>query len=208
MTNTVPTAECRFCLETDGLENLISPCLCRGSSKYVHNDCLMRWYTTEPARGTRCNTCLTEYDRQDSHSIEFIHFPHIFISVKINHPLFSLLLIHWILILTFNTLRPILFFADSSAFYIWYQMINHLFVFYELSGLIYKVKNKLMYVRVWLAHDRVMLFFLHSYLLATLPDTSWVGGVAAEYCTCLYFYTHYKILEAINRNYTFRFLSR
>jgi hypothetical protein len=208
MTNTAPTAECRFCLETDALENLLAPCLCNGSSKYVHNDCLMRWYTTEPARGTRCNTCLTVYDRQGSHSIEFIYFPHICIAVKMNHPLLSLMLFHWILILTFNTIKPILLFVDSSAFYNWYQIINHLFVFYELSGLIYKVKNKVMYVSMWLTHDRVMLFFLHSYLLATLPETAWIGGVAAEYCLCLYFYTHYKILEEINRCYTFRFLSR
>jgi hypothetical protein len=207
MTNTAPTAECRFCLEIDELENLLSPCLCNGSSKYVHNDCLMRWYTTEPARGTRCNTCLTVYDRQGSHSIEFIYFPHVIIVGRMNYPLLLSLLVHWILILTFNTTRPI-FFVSSTAFYSSYQVINHLFIFYELSGLIYKVKNKVMYARMWLTHDRVMLFFLHSYLLATLPETPWVGGVAAEYCTCLYFYTHYKILEEINRNYTFRFLSR
>lgn len=208
MTNTAPAAECRFCLETDVLENLISPCLCSGSSKYVHNECLMRWYTTEPARGTRCNTCLTEYDREGSHSIENIYLPHVFIAVKINHPLFLIVLFHWILILTFNTTRPILFFVNSTTFYTWYQVINHLFVFYELSGLLYNIKNKLMYGRMWLTRDRLALLFLHSYLLATLPETVWVGGIAAEYCSCLYFYTHYKILEEINRNYTFRFLSR
>ena len=208
MTNTASTAECRFCLETDVLQNLISPCLCRGSSKYVHNDCLMRWYATEPARGTRCNTCLTEYVREGSHSIEFLYFPHISIAVKMNYPLFSFVLFHWILILVFNTIRPILFFVDSTTFYVSYQVINHLFVFYQLSLLVYTVKNKGMYARLWLTHDRMMLFFLHSYLLATIPETTWLGGMAAELCTCLYFDTHYKIIETINRNYTFRFLSR
>jgi hypothetical protein len=202
------SAECRFCLETDTVENLLSPCSCKGSSKYVHNDCLMRWYTTEPARGVRCNTCLTEYDREASHSIESLYIPHIFVLIKMNHPLFSILLCHWVLILSFNTARGLVSLNDTKLFYICYQVINQLFVFYELSGLVYHVKNKYMYMKMWLTRDRVMLMFLHSYLLATLPETAWIGGMAAEYVACLYFYTHYKILETINRNYTFRFLSR
>ncbi len=202
------SAECRFCLETDTVENLLSPCSCKGSSKYVHNDCLMRWYTTEPARGIRCNSCLTEYDREASHSIESLHTPHIFVLIKMNHPLFSILLCHWILILMFNISGSIIYLTDTKLCYICYQVINQLYVFYELSGIIYHVKNKYMYMKMWLTRDRVMLMFLHSYLLATLPETTWIGGMAAEYVVCLYFYTHYKILETINRNYTFRFLSR
>jgi E3 ubiquitin-protein ligase DOA10 len=202
------SAECRFCLETDTTENLLSPCSCKGSSKYVHNSCLMNWYTAEPTRGIRCNSCLAEYDREASHSIETIQQPHIFVMIKIKYPLFSILLCHWILILMFNTSRSIIYLTDTNIFYIFYQVINQLYVFYELSGLVYHVKNKYMYMKMWLARDRVMLMFLHSYLLATLPETVWIGGMAAEYVACLYFYTHYKILETINRNYTFRFLSR
>ena len=35
--------ECRICLEEDEIENLISPCLCRGTSKYIHEKCLNEW---------------------------------------------------------------------------------------------------------------------------------------------------------------------
>lgn len=35
--------ECRICLENDSLSNLISPCLCEGSIKYVHTTCLKDW---------------------------------------------------------------------------------------------------------------------------------------------------------------------
>ncbi len=202
------TSECRFCLETDAIENLLSPCLCSGSSKYVHNECLMRWYNTVPARGTRCNTCLTEYVREASHSVEAIQYPHIHIMLRINNPPLFILLFHWFLTLSFNVSRDILLRFDTKILYVYYQFLNHIFIFYELSGLIYGVKNKRMYVKLWLTRDRVALIFLHSYLLATLPETVWIGGVAAEYVACLYFYTHYKILETINRNYTFRFLSR
>jgi len=34
--------QCRICLEEDDKE-YISPCLCKGSLKYVHLDCLNQW---------------------------------------------------------------------------------------------------------------------------------------------------------------------
>jgi E3 ubiquitin-protein ligase DOA10 len=35
--------ECRYCLSTENLENLIIPCNCEGSLKYVHQSCLKQW---------------------------------------------------------------------------------------------------------------------------------------------------------------------
>ena len=35
--------ECRICLEEDEICNLISPCLCRGTTKYIHEKCLNEW---------------------------------------------------------------------------------------------------------------------------------------------------------------------
>ena len=34
-----------ICLEKDKIENLISPCLCRGTTKYIHEKCLNEWGT-------------------------------------------------------------------------------------------------------------------------------------------------------------------
>jgi E3 ubiquitin-protein ligase DOA10 len=34
---------CRICSEEDTIENLIAPCKCNGSSKYVHRECLDAW---------------------------------------------------------------------------------------------------------------------------------------------------------------------
>lgn len=65
---------CRYCLEDDEMENLISPCACSGGQKYVHLNCLRRWQRmvlisqpTHPAfyeddvRHHKCNVCLAEY---------------------------------------------------------------------------------------------------------------------------------------------------
>ena len=36
--------QCRICLEDeDELDKLISPCLCNGTMKYVHYECLHKW---------------------------------------------------------------------------------------------------------------------------------------------------------------------
>ena len=55
--------ECRICLSEDSIENMISPCLCRGTSKYVHISCLNRWRTLSLIENslTHCPTCKFKY---------------------------------------------------------------------------------------------------------------------------------------------------
>ena len=35
--------ECRICFENDKIDEFINPCLCDGSSKWVHSSCLNKW---------------------------------------------------------------------------------------------------------------------------------------------------------------------
>ena len=51
--------ECRYCLEGGG--DLISPCACSGTNKYVHRECLDRWRATNPQYATMCRECNTPY---------------------------------------------------------------------------------------------------------------------------------------------------
>ena len=48
---------CRICLEPGEREELIAPCSCRGTSKYVHPECLHTWRYLHPARASQCTTC-------------------------------------------------------------------------------------------------------------------------------------------------------
>ena len=53
---------CRICLENDSRTNVISPCACSGTSKWVHRECLDKWRTTrEDIAFSRCTECLTPY---------------------------------------------------------------------------------------------------------------------------------------------------
>ncbi|XP_047135836.1 E3 ubiquitin-protein ligase MARCHF2 isoform X1 [Hydra vulgaris] len=53
---------CRICLENS--DNLIAPCECSGTMKYVHESCIVKWLTqpTEKNLGVKstCEICLSE----------------------------------------------------------------------------------------------------------------------------------------------------
>ena len=51
--------ECRICADDDSSQQLISPCRCSGSLKYVHKKCLLTWIQTRGS--TQCGVCLTHY---------------------------------------------------------------------------------------------------------------------------------------------------
>ncbi|KAF9963716.1 hypothetical protein BGZ65_000262 [Modicella reniformis] len=59
----VDERQCRICLggaeEEKALGRLISPCLCKGSMKYVHVECLNAWRTRSPKPEShyKCDTC-------------------------------------------------------------------------------------------------------------------------------------------------------
>ncbi|PIA47988.1 hypothetical protein AQUCO_01400524v1 [Aquilegia coerulea] len=53
--------QCRICLETDG-RDFIAPCKCKGSSKYVHRECLDHWRAIrEGFAFAHCTTCKAPY---------------------------------------------------------------------------------------------------------------------------------------------------
>ena len=55
--------ECRICLQGDDEEELISPCNCRGSTRWVHRTCLNEWRLSEhnPTSRDQCEICLFRY---------------------------------------------------------------------------------------------------------------------------------------------------
>ncbi|KAI0203070.1 hypothetical protein F4808DRAFT_51417 [Astrocystis sublimbata] len=43
---------------------LISPCLCKGSIKYMHEECLQLWMNENPSKGYQCDICKYKYQMQ------------------------------------------------------------------------------------------------------------------------------------------------
>ena len=53
---------CRICMEPGPRSDFIAPCACRGSSKWVHRECLDKWRATREDRAfSRCTECLAAY---------------------------------------------------------------------------------------------------------------------------------------------------
>lgn len=70
--------ECRICFDEDEDDtNMIVPCKCKGSSKYIHRQCLDTWRAQNPEGDNfkRCNQCRfvyiidhgPEFDREKAH---------------------------------------------------------------------------------------------------------------------------------------------
>ncbi|EDX07959.1 uncharacterized protein LOC6735434 isoform X2 [Drosophila simulans] len=55
---------CRICHNADNPEQLVSPCLCKGSLTYVHVHCLECWIST--SRCTTCELCQFQYNTEQT----------------------------------------------------------------------------------------------------------------------------------------------
>lgn len=51
---------CRICLQEDVESNLLSPCACRGSCAFVHQNCLLHWILLR--KTDSCLICTAKYD--------------------------------------------------------------------------------------------------------------------------------------------------
>lgn len=199
--------QCRFCLETDKKENLISPCLCRGTFKYVHNKCLMEWFHHEPERGLRCSACLEPFAQKPTIPLENIPKLNFYLDLHLQKPLAILSINHWFFIAIAQNVSKLKPFSFQEAYYM-YQVMFHILFFYILKTYTSQVKNRKLYASMWLRNNRILLPLVHVYFLLTMSATSWIGGISADMCMMYYFYEHFEILYSINENYEFSFTSR
>jgi hypothetical protein len=52
---------CKICLEPDTCENMVTPCKCNGTSKYVHKNCLDHWRNSTDGNRDKCPDCDSNY---------------------------------------------------------------------------------------------------------------------------------------------------
>jgi len=106
--------ECRICLEFAPINKLISPCSCRGTSKYVHIHCLQKWrrLTTNTLAKTTCLECNTPYNLRKKYI--YLYMDKIFINN--NYPI--LWIIHRIIdFLLFYYTYNIYISSNSNPYY-------------------------------------------------------------------------------------------
>ncbi len=68
--------ECRICFDDEKNDEFIAPCLCSGTSKYVHISCLEKWRELNKYRPAydKCMECHFEYKLKKEHQEETLYF--------------------------------------------------------------------------------------------------------------------------------------
>lgn len=137
---------CRICLDSDNQNDLISPCLCSGTQRYVHQECLNKWRFQDLNSNNykKCHECKTNFKFKIKKDKKF--YFHIFHEIIIkNFFIMSL----WII--SFNCLIGYLI----ELIYFQYYESNITYNFYFFGVLI----NIILMI--------IYLFFLNLYLKIT-----------------------------------------
>lgn len=107
-------ADCRICYENDKIENLLSPCLCTGSIKYVHKSCLNDYRNVCDNVGfIKCKTCNYTYNIETNKNNKFYEF------IRLNKGIISEIMKWLIILFVFMFLDCVLkFIIDNNKFMI------------------------------------------------------------------------------------------
>lgn len=201
MARKTKNGQCRFCLECDSLGNLISPCNCKGTFQYVHNECLLKWYAHASDRGLKCNVCLEEYEKGYDINLESIKPISEIYTRCMKKPVYYLVLSHSILIFISKLLQ-------NPAMYYLLHFLFHFSHFFHFLNLVYTVKNRSLYRVHWVSSPRILLPAFTMVMFLSMIATSVVGAFSADILLYISFNEHYEILSKINSTQTFHFVDR
>lgn len=150
---------CRICYETTNQEEILYPCLCKGTSKYVHRYCLNQWrsLSTNPIASTHCTECKFKYRIQLSEPIEKP------LCRKLGNYMvknsFQFFMINNLSIIAFsyflsivdknNKLRNTLSNNDTIGYYSWSLIIYSLTIFLAFVIRFLFIRNKRMYINYY-----------------------------------------------------------
>ena len=81
ISSNIEEKECRICFESTNSEDFISPCFCRGTSKWVHHECLQTWRENSENQEAKikCMECNYEYNLLPTNIPENIYILKFFI---------------------------------------------------------------------------------------------------------------------------------
>lgn len=202
--------QCRFCLEDDLQQNLIAPCICTGSGRYVHSRCVFQWYTHNPSKGMMCQVCQTTLATRNSHTIEKHPLEGTLYWKWIERPALLILFFHWFfycacVVIDINSRKSIPF---SNQIYIPLQIGYHIYMFYIMYLCISAVQTKRVYWIYWYRTIRIAIPLAHFFFIAALSYQKMLAGISANICLLYYSMEHIEILDAMNRNVRIEFVSR
>lgn len=201
--------QCRFCLEDDSLRNLITPCVCNGSGKYIHAKCAFKWYEHNPSKGLYCPVCMSRLATKNTHMLEKHPLEGTLYWKWIEHPallinIYHLIFYFWCVILDINSKKGIPF---SFPSYILLQTMYHGYMIYLYILCIRSLQNRRRYWPHWYRTSRMAIPLAHCFFIAALSSQRFLAGLSADICLMYYIMEHLEILDELNRSVKIEFVS-
>lgn len=194
----VPKKLCRICFEGYEKDNpLLTPCSCKGSSKWVHLQCLNNWKEAEPSKGLFCSVCKERLATVANYSaeilpqrndafVELLLYPHIGLFVMINSIYF--------------------FDKEESALHVGNMLFTLCYIGKMVAG--FSVSNKKLYRKLWIENDCHLLLLAHLCVLSFFPQSPVLSLITSSWMLPLYYHQHLIILHQINDSIEVVFTSR
>jgi len=112
---------CKICFETTNtIDNkLIHPCKCKGSIKFVHEKCILKWFQQSDNAKKTCEICKYEYVLKKVHYDEIYFFYKDILYCKIE------ILLYLMYILSCSFLATIYGIVDTTNNYSWTKIISN-----------------------------------------------------------------------------------
>lgn len=192
MNNLLDTKECRICLSDDLIENMISPCLCTGTNKYVHHECLKKFMvlSDNPLFKKECYICKYEYN----YELKDINCTKCNIILFISNIILASLILLYILSTTVNLL---------------YSIMITFFVFLPFLANLMTVKRKSILLKLYYKQFIFLpLLLLFSGMVLLEYDILKIYGYYFENISIFMIWNiHYKCINELNRFEHFKILS-
>ena len=184
---------CRICLEDDCINNMIHPCKCTGSSKYVHKNCLNEWRNITSNRDNqyKCEICnhiykITPAIENRTCFVKTVLSPNCFyFLMNIFAYLFSLFLksLDTRSILLKNICQPTQ--LDSREIDIIYWIISlgfclMMLVIYLIIGMM-TIKNKKLYCKLYKANLKIFLYLSFFVFISFIMKFYSIAIIFIEY---------------------------
>ena len=173
--------ECRICFDEDIPENFITPCLCRGTNKYVHENCLQNWrlMAENPENIIKCPSCKFKYLIEKKNNELCPYFKNYAKKIGINIKNIFMINISYLIILSliiylFNNFNIRIYEADNSInnsldikgynIYV-FHISNFIIFFIYLSSFIFDILTTLPLFYIF---KSIKKFYFVSYLFCTI----------------------------------------
>lgn len=207
--------QCRICLDDDFIYNLLIPCKCKGTSLYVHKECLDNWrYNDNNGINSdafnKCGECQTEYQVIKKYPDETF-----FITNSYNNYIYTYYIVYYLLIFVlgyvlskidhnstlideFNKIRGNELinsdiYSEHSNLVFYFGLINsiiffiYLFIFFIIINI--KVNRKCTYwkhnILIWLITLISIFFIIPIYIFSKNIDAFNMFTLSSMGCNLL-----------------------